>query len=191
MSRALAVAGMAAPIILSSIGLMGCPRTGQSPAPPVHDPVLATLQAVTWGMTAQGVRDRLADKAFVPAVAHHGRDGVAFITGYQDRIEGHSVFVGFHFAQPDRLVRVAWSFDVGHGADPAEIQRLYAATTERYRRQFGTPLIEAEGGVTTARWRTPHGIVIVGTTGSGDSASFAMQGWDERHFLAAAGRSTR
>lgn len=182
MSRALAVAGLAAPIILSSVSLLGCPQAGRPPAS--HDTVLATLQAVTWGMTAQGVRDRLADKAFVPAVTHQGLDGVAFITGYRDRIEGHNVFVGFHFAGPDRLVRVAWSFDV---ADAAEVQRLYATSTERYRRPFGTPLVEAEGRVTTARWKTPHGILIVGTTDSPGSASFAIQGWEERHFLAAAG----
>ncbi len=178
MSRALAVAGLAA-----TVGLLGCPQASRSPAG--HDPVLAILQAVTWGMTAQAVRDRLADKAFVPAVTHQGRDGVAFITGYRDRIEGHSVFVGFHFAGPDsqvaRLVRVAWSFDV---ADAAEVQRLYATSAERYRRQFGTPLVEAEGRVTTARWKTPHGILIVGTT---ERPGFAIQGWEERHFLAAAG----
>ena len=133
-------------------------------------------------MTQQDVRGRFPDKAFVPTVSDQGHGGIAFITGYRDRIEGQDVFVGFHFIGTDRLVRIAWSFDVsGNGASQAE--RFYTAYTDRFRRRFGVPLIEAAGGITTSRWKTAHGILIVGVTAA---SGFAIQAWNEPYFVTAA-----
>lgn len=174
MSRSLAAAGLALLCgLLASCSAPARPRTTQ-------DGVLAILRTVKWGMPQQTVRARFSDKTFVPGISYQGRDGALFVTGYRDRVEGQDVFVGFHFAGTDRLVRVAYSFDV---ADAGHAEHLYTKYADRFRRQFGVPLIEAASGISTARWKTPHGILIIGTTGK---PAFAIQGWDEQHFVAAA-----
>ena len=170
----LAAAGL---VLLS--GLLGACQA--SPSSRRADDILAIVQAISWGMTQQAVQDRFPDKAFVPTVSQ-GLGDIAFITGYRDLVEGERAFVGFHFSGEDRLVRIAWSFDVsGGGASQAE--RLYTAYTDRFRRRFGVPLVEAAGGITTSRWKTAHGILIVGVTAA---SGFAIQAWNEPYFVTAA-----